>query len=68
MLDSKVRSTFFTFKYYLSNEFFIKHLGKDCFIVDAGRNGLFSWIGKKCTKIEKLAAINGVSVMKIDIY
>ena len=41
---------------------------KDCFIVDGGRNGMFSWIGKKCTKNEKLAAVNGVKVHNLFIF
>ena len=28
--------------------------------MDAEKNGVFSWIGKKCTKAEKIATINGV--------
>lgn len=40
----------------------------DCFIVDS-HNGLFSWIGKKCTKKEKETAVQGVrNLIKFNNY
>ncbi|RNA30239.1 Gelsolin 1 [Brachionus plicatilis] len=29
----------------------------DCFIVDCAENGIYTWIGKRCTKNEKIASI-----------
>lgn len=32
---------------------------KDCFIVDCNTKGIYCWIGKECTKKEKVATVNG---------
>ena len=34
----------------------------DCFILDTGPAGVFSWIGKGCTINEKKAAMNNAMV------
>lgn len=42
---------------------------KDCFIVDSGFNGVFCWIGSKCTKKEKEAAsLNSLALMNKKKY
>jgi len=37
----------------------------DCFILDTGPAGVFSWIGKGCTINEKKAAMNNAMVRKV---
>ena len=40
----------------------------DCFILDTGPTGVFSWIGKGCTINEKKAAMNNAMVSCIVFY
>lgn len=37
----------------------------DCFILDTGPTGVFSWIGKGCTINEKKAAMNNAMVRQL---
>lgn len=39
---------------------------QDCFILDAGKSGIFAWIGKQCTQQEKLQAMTHAEKFLVD--